>query len=257
MRNIHRETANYAGGIGLYAPSDYRSNIPIPIGVKGTANGWKSYYWDMTGPYDYSSDGDHIEHTETSAGTTATAANVLFSNAMTLTLDATDNDTIHLQWIEPLIALSKTKDWYLETELEVTSGTIVEQVWFVGLTSDQQTTGMWADPAVALVADDHLGWSNVLVSTGTIDFNYAENDSSSRVETGQLLVTAVSVKLGAHFQNAKGIIDLYENDVLVNSHAVSPANLPTSELGLSIKLENEAATASDLSVRYLTLAVEL
>ena len=261
MRNIHNSTHNFSGGISLYAPSDYRSQIPIPVGVRGTANGWKSYYWDFAGAkHSWASDLNGVEYTETGAGATVAAA-AAYAHGLTITLDGTDNDSVSLQHLTPQIVVARDKDFWMETRLETTKSTIIEAAWYVGLSSDQGTTktDFIDEAATEFLADDMIGWGSPLAGNGFIDFFYHSGDVDQIVVTGQTQVTAVEVKLGMFYDSSDRTLQLYQDDVLIVNHNVQVLAWPTTTdpLGLHIYLENESAEASIMGVQYLSIAQEL
>lgn len=246
---VHNVQHVFRDGVSIGNSSDGRSNVPLPLPVD---LGWKIYYEQFNSGVDYA-DATPWEITVEGTTPTTTAAN----NGIRLDTLATDNTSVLVQHNTPQILITNNaKKMYFETSIVVdggASGTMTDLEWFVGFTSDQQTTNFVGATGVAWAFDDGFGFGHLDTDT-VISFYARQSDVEQSISLGSDLVDETRTRLGMYYDGTDYV--LYKDGVRVASAARSVFNNDAA-MGLALYVKSGEAVIKTLTCHYMLLATEL
>ena len=222
---------------------------------------WILYHEDFCGPLFNTAAPTSTAVTE--GGYTVTvSANATISTAtdagglngcVKINTTAADNESVLIQTASPGWVMTAGKKFLMETSFEIThtAGTIDNNEFFIGMSTNQTGAGWWATDGSARTFDDGIGWYSPADDTD-IDLICGEADVFDNVTVQATFVTATWYRMTMYYDGT----DIYTwvNDT--SSGTLTPNQIPVSVVGPSIYLKSGEAKDHQLMVDYITVAKE-
>lgn len=176
-----------------------------------------------------------ITETEAGAGDASQVITDEANGVLLITNDAADNDLVSMQLVGESFLPAAGRDIWFKTKLKISDAT--DSDFLVGLVVTDTSPLTNANGIYFIKPDD------------AAVVNFVTN-ASSTATTSSSVHTAVAdtyVTLGFRVSGT-GIVDYYVNDVYGGRHTT---NIPTTELKVTIHIQNGAAAAKTMSLDYI------
>lgn len=245
----------FFNGVSSVLSSDPLGALPYLDPTK-----WVTYFEDFCGPLFNSASIKNTTKNEngldivssTNGTCTITTDTDAPNGCLSIVTTAANNESVKITTTIPGWAMKIGKEFLMEARFEITAATIASNELFIGLATNQTTTGYFLDNGTARTFDDGIGWYSPDADTD-IDLICGEADAFDNITVKATYVTATWYTMSMYYDGT----DIYTwVDGLSTGIIAPPDQIPVSKVGPSIYFKTGVAEVHTLLVDYLFVASE-